>query len=295
MTTVIVINYHNEDLTIHFVKNELSKLDGSDFVVVVNNGATENSDLKLSKGLEALIIKDGVYQESKNGIYILSSIENLGFARGNNMAASFARENLNCDYFLFSNNDIRVVDSKTLDMLLRKYESIEKIGMIGPRVIGLKGELQSPEPYQSFWDRYVWMNLSKICMPPKVRRKRFNLDYSQVAREGFHYKVMGSFFLMSVKDFFDCGMMDPKTFLFCEEPILSERLKRIGKGVYYCPDTTVIHAHGATMKKTVGKGGVNRYMIESETYYYRHYKNVSSIVLCLGVMIHKLIMKLKRK
>lgn len=293
MTGVIVINYRNEDLTIHFVKKELSKLDGVDFVVVVNNGATEDTDLKLSKGLEALIVKDRLYQKSKNGVYILSSPENLGFAKGNNMAATFAKKYLNCDHFLFSNNDIRVIDNKTLDVLLRKYESISNIGMIGPRVVGLKGELQSPEPYQSFWDRYVWMNLSKICMPPKVRRKRFNLDYSQVAQEGFHYKVMGSFFLISAKDFFDCGMMDPKTFLFCEEPILSERLKRIGKGVYYCPDTTVIHAHGATMQKTVGKGGVNKYMIESETYYYCHYRNVPQIIIWIGVLIHKLIMKVK--
>ena len=83
MTAVIVINYRNENLTIHFVKKELSKLDGVDFVVVVNNGATEDSDLKLSKGLEALIIKDEAYQESKNGIYVLSSIENL-FCVGRN-------------------------------------------------------------------------------------------------------------------------------------------------------------------------------------------------------------------
>lgn len=293
MTTVIVINYRNEDLTIHFVKSEIAKLQGVDSVIVVNNGATDESDSKLSKELDAPIINDSVYQESKNGIYILKSPENLGFAKGNNLAAMFAEKHLNCDYFLFSNNDIQIVDTLSLNILINKYETIKNIGMIGPRVIGLRGEAQSPEPYQSFGNRFVWMYLSKLFLPPKIRRKRFHLDYSRTAQEGFHYKVMGSFFLMSVKDFFDCGMMDAHTFLFCEEPILSERLKHIGKGVYYCPETTVIHAHGATMQKTVGRRGVNKYMIESETYYYHHYRKVPHVIIRLGVWIHQLIIKIR--
>ena len=64
-------------------------------------------------------------------------------------------------------------------------------------------------------------------MSLKRKQMRFNLNYAQNAQEGYHYKVMGSFFMLRAKDFFDCGEMDPHTFLFAEETILTERsLKR---------------------------------------------------------------------
>ena len=57
---------------------------------------------------------------------------------------------------------------------------------------------------------------------------------------------MGSFFIVKTQDFINCGMMDPNTFLYAEEIILSEKLKKINKQVYYFPSVTVLHEHGQT-------------------------------------------------
>ena len=149
-------NYKNELLTADFVTKEIRKLQYKELsIVVVNNGATDESDSVLSKLLQAPVLGLGDYKASSNNTYILTSRENLGFARGNNLGAEFAKKHLKPEYLLFSNNDIQITQPDTIEELIITLEGHPEVGMIGPKVIGLKGELQSPEPYQSFWDRCI--------------------------------------------------------------------------------------------------------------------------------------------
>jgi GT2 family glycosyltransferase len=66
-------------------------------------------------------------------------------------------------------------------------------------------------------------------------------------------------------------MMDPETFLYSEEAILSERMKLIGKRIYYYPSVAVLHEHGNTTKKLFDKFKVRQLKFESDSYYYRKY------------------------
>ena len=56
-----------------------------------------------------------------------------------------------------------------------------------------------------------------------------------IPQEGFCYWVQGSFFIMRTSDFMEIDMFDPNTFLYGEEPILAEKLKRIHKRMYFYP------------------------------------------------------------
>lgn len=293
MTTIIIINYKNEQLTIDYITKELSKLTDRFNVIVVNNASTPESDHLLSCSLQAKLVSFESFEEASNGRYVVSSKENLGFAKGNNLGTEIAVKYLNPEYLLFSNNDILINETDIVCKMIAKFEKNNKIGILGPKVMGLQGELQSPEPYISFLDRYCWMYLSTPFISKKAKIKRFNLDYTKNAKEGFHYKVSGSFFMVKACDFMQCRMMDPQTFLYAEETILSERMKRIGKETYYLPTVSVIHAHGLTTKNTIGKKGINRYMIESEKYYYRRYMNTPKWKLFIGEMVYRLYCKFK--
>lgn len=296
MTAIVLVNYHTESLTAHFVNKELSKLSGKWSVVVVNNDATPESDTALHQMLDAPVLYEGKWDEMSStcGIFVLSSPENLGFAGGNNLGAKFAKEIIHPKYILFSNNDIQITLSYTIEHLANVMEHNQSIGIIGPRVVGLNGKAQSPEPYHPFWKRYVWMYLSTPFLSPTKKAEIFDLNYAEKAPEGYHYKVMGSFFMMRTDDFFSIDGMDPNTFLYSEEAILSERLKKIGKKVYYYPHVYVIHAHGLTTKKTIGKKAINQYMMESEAYYYHVYRHIPVWQISLGMAIYRLIYRLKK-
>ena len=292
-TAIIIVNYKNANLTIRFVNEELKKLSSPYTVIVVNNESCITEDSFLAEKLNGQVIHDIFQQPSKSKCFIISSKKNLGFAKANNLAFDFAMRYIKPQYVLFSNNDIQIRDNDTLSLLIQTLESDSKIGIIGPMIKGLKGELQSPEPYRPFWDRYVWMFISTPFISKEKKTQRFMLDYPQKAKEGFHYKVMGSFFLMKAEDYFKCGQMDPNTFLYSEETILSERIKAIGKSVYYYPKTCVIHAHGATTKK-IGNSKINKYKVRSECYYYRKYMKEPLWKLWIGTIIHEIILSVKK-
>ena len=56
MLSIIIINYKDEENTNHFVRNELCKIKTPHIVVIVNNSSSEESNIKLTNGLDAEII-----------------------------------------------------------------------------------------------------------------------------------------------------------------------------------------------------------------------------------------------
>ena len=283
MLAIIIVNYKSEARTVKYVEEELGKIGIPHVIVVVNNSATDESNQVLAKALNAPIVDaHEMLSTQGTGVYIVPHQDNLGFAKGNNLGAEFSMKNFDIDYFLFTNNDIRLESVNVVEKLLAKLEMLKGVGMIGPRVIGLDGKEQSPEPYYPFWKRYVWMYWMTPFLSTEKKIKLFQLDYPEKAKEGIHYKLMGSFFMVKADDFVSCGMMDSNTFLFGEEVILTERLKAIGKDVYYDPSVTVVHEHGATISNAFKQKRILRTQFKSESYYYRTYRGISQFSLWVG-------------
>lgn len=277
----IVINYKSEERTITFVKEELSKCKLRQVIVVVNNGASEESTYIMAQALDAHVVRN--YKEDINNdksIFIIHNIENSGFAKGNNLGVLFVINHFDCEHLLFSNNDIHIVDDFSIEKLIEKQKTLPDVGIIGPKVIGLDGHCQSPSDDIPFWTRMVGLKWERFI--PYLHIKMLNQDE---AKEGYYYRVMGSFFVCSTTHFLDCGMMDPTTFLYAEELCLAERMLRIGKRVYYYPAAIVLHEHGGTINKNMNFLKGQKILFESLSYYYRTYKKVSAISILLAKMI----------
>ena len=262
MIGIIVINYRSEEKTISFVKNEMSKVSSDNAVVIVDNGSTDESFTTL---LEAFKGWPSQY------VFVVPSKENLGFAKGNNLGAEVAINQFDPDVLLFANNDISLCSDDVVDRMALKLLSEPKAGALGPKVIGLDGGLQSPEPFIPFWKRHVSIYWSNLFMSKKRKAEVFGEDYAEKATEGWHYRVSGSFFMVRTSDWKACGGMDPNTFLYSEEMILSERLKKDGKGVYYYPEVAVVHEHGTTTRKYFDEHRIRMMKYRSECYYYKTY------------------------
>jgi GT2 family glycosyltransferase len=295
MLATILVNYKNDEKTISFAKNELNKIFLPNIIIIVNNSATAKSNQFLIENLNAELINDIEISPSiDKPCYIISHPENLGFAKGNNLGAKFVTTHFDISHILFTNNDIHFIDSNVVEVLISKLDSLNNaIVMIGPRVLGLEGQNQSPEPYYSFWNRYFWMYWATPLLRSNQKIKLFKMDYPDNATEGIHYKVMGSFFIIYAQDFINCGMMDPKTFLYAEEVILSERLKKINKSIYYYPSVSVLHEHGQTTSKYLNYKQMQYKRFASESYYYQYYKGVSRISILIGKISLMIYLKLK--
>ena len=263
MIAVIIVSYRSSLRTVKFVKEEVCKISSPHRVIVVDNGSTPESLRSLEEGLP-------------EGCIVIPSGENAGFAKACNIGASYAMENLfreghDDSYLLFSNNDIIFTDADAADRLAGRLASLPDVGIIGPKVIGPDGRLQSPEEFKSFWDKHVWVYWSTPFMSAARHAERFGYNYPEKAAEGPCYRVMGSFFMVRAADWKSCGGMDPGTFLFSEEAILSERMKKIGRKVWYFPQVSVLHEHGATVRKHYDEVKIRRMKFRSDCYYYRKY------------------------
>ena len=278
MLGIVIVNYQEYDRTERFIREELSRIGMPFKLVTVDNGGdpAQAESLRQQTGCEVIVRA------------------NDGFAAGCNAGAKVLCSNPDIDVLLFTNNDIHLASDDVVRRLIEKLEEYPSIGIIGPDIIGTDGKRQSPEPYMGLWKRYVWMYLSTPFLSREAKRRIFQLDYSEQATEGECYRVMGSFFMCPREAWVQAGGMDPHTFLYAEEPILSERMLRAGRKAYYLPSVTVIHEHGSTIKKHLDGRKSAWLQFQSNAYYYRTYKGYPAWQISLVGLIYRLILYIKR-
>ena len=274
MLGIVVVNYRDYDRTERFIREEVSRIRTPYRVVVVDNGGEAGKAQALKEGTGAEVLVRA----------------NDGFAAGCNAGAEALKD---AEVLLFTNSDLHLASDNVVDALMEKLSANPEIGVIGPEVVGLDGRRQSPEPYMGLWKRYVWMYLCTPFLTRKAKRRIFLLDYSEEASEGFHYRVMGSFFLCRRIDWEAVGGMDPHTFLYAEESILSERMKAIGKKVCFLPSVRVVHEHGATIRSYFDRRKTAWLRFQSDAYYYRTYKGCPAWQTTLAGWIYRLILSVK--
>ena len=272
MVGIVIVSYRSDDLTVRFVREDLSRISVPYEVVVVDNGETGSSAL----------------QEKLPEVTVLVS-ENRGYASACNLGAEWLRDQVHPESVLFCNNDLRFQSDRVVEALCVTLSAHPEVGAIGPCIVGPDGRRQSPEPYRGLWNRYVWMYVLTPFLSRDRKIRKFQLDYAEKASEGYHYKLMGSFLMVRAEAFFEAGCFDEQTFLYAEEPILSERLSRIGKRCWFCPSVTVVHDHGAVIGSSFKRTETDWMQFRSMAYYYRRYRGYPAWEISLVRMLYRLI------
>ena len=278
MIGIVIVSYRSDDRTVAFVREQLSRVDEPHRIVVVDNGASAEEAAALAARIpEAVVIP----------------AENRGFAAGCNLGARHLEKTVRPDYILFTNNDVEFPESGVVETLVRTAEAHPEAGAVGPAVVGLDGKRQGPEPYQGLWKRFVWMYLCTPFLSKSAKRRIFDLDYPEMAGEGPHYKLSGSFLLVRTADFLQAGGFDEKTFLYAEENILSDRFSRLGKCFYFVPSVRVLHRHGETIGASYDARRRSLLQYDSMGYYYRTYRGYPRWMVALVRRFYSLILRVR--
>lgn len=277
MVSIIIVNYKSEDLTIKFVKEELCKVVIPHQVIVVNNSATAESDLKLSKALNAEVIYN-LNQEidTTKTKFIVSEPDNLGFARGNNLGVLFSLKHFDVQFYLFSNNDLRFISNDVVEKLIAKLSELPNIGVIGPKIVGLDGLPQSPINYLSFFKKWFIGIYISPYVGTKLRKLIYGKNYNKFS-EGIYYSLMGCFLIVKKDDFLKVGMFDSNTFLYGEEVILAERMALINKKCYFLPSVEILHEHDQTIGTYFSDYSKFKMQFKNDIYYFKTHRNLSLI------------------
>lgn len=308
-----MVSYHNAEGTIKYITEQLSKLTDDYRVMIVAVDAEEEYGIHIAENCELEFIRDYKKINKSSKGWCVTVKENLGYAKGNNLGIKILKEiDIVFDYYLFSNDDVEILDFDILRKLGNVLEMDNSIGGIGPRVIGLDGKDQSPHrkyispQRQIGWKIFSFLrkkrncsvvysdNTKKMIVETSLERRNNNTvkealilaSKTPAPQKGFCYWVSGAFMMVKASKFDAVEGFDSRTFLYFEEVILAERFLKKGWKFAFEPSVGIIHYEGGS-STTVKSSKRNAIEMKSRMLYYREYKQVNRLLLLIYKLIEK--------
>lgn len=222
---MVILNYRDGERAIKLALN-CAEFKSIDKIVLVDNYSNDGSFEKMRK------ITD-------QKIEVIETFNNGGFAKGNNYGANYIIEKYNPKYIFFANTDTAFLE-QNITACLNALEKYPEIGLISTRMKGPDGKEQEgyfaiPTYHECIRD-YFYLGRRYYAKNEHYPNSFYNkVEHVEAVR--------GSFMFFRTEALKKAGMFDENTFMYCEESIISMRLKRVGYGVGLCTDQWYLHDH----------------------------------------------------
>lgn len=261
-TACIIVNY-NDAVTTRKLVSQIRDYKSLDFIVVVDNKSQDDSVLQLSDLVSEKVV---LLESSKNG----------GYGAGNNLGIKYAYENLKSDYVLIANPDVEFEESSLLklqDALTRNQNAAVSAGV------------QTNVDGRPWMDVPVWkyvLNMS-LFFDEWIHIRSYAKGHFENKKECSVYAVPGSMLLVDVKKMMSVGGYDEDFFLYYEEHVLAEKMKKAGYETIFLPDAGYIHNHHVSIRKAFKRWSPQRLLrCKSCLLFLKKYKQISSFSLLLA-------------
>jgi len=214
--SIIIPIYNKKEYTQKCLESIFSVGAKGDFeIIVVDNGSTDDSR-KYIKGLG-------------EKVRVVEHDNNLGFAKACNNGTKVAKG----EYLLILNNDTTVTPG-WLDVLVNELENNKQIGIVGSKLLYPNGTIQHAGVV---FDDKKWPN-HIYKMEPK------DGPYANKKRQ---FQALTGACLMIRSDVFNkVGGFDEAYINGLEDLDLCFKVKELGLGVLYCPESVIYHHESIT-------------------------------------------------
>ena len=284
MYSVIIVDYNSIKVTMEYIDTCLEKIvERSDLhFVVVDNMPQSRSEYILET---EMLLK--LHRKMYNGMKVLCTEykgtevnviltqKKLGYAKGNNIGIDFSDKEWEDPYIVISNNDIEFCGRISLHSMCEVLESNDRAAVVGPHIEDSNGNLQGPYQAGTAWESLVARPVKVLAEFVFGQKKAQKKTVPTFYPSGEYYWVSGCFFVAARERLRKAGNFDENTFLYGEEMILSERLKRVGYMMYYLNDIRIIHRCSETIGRSLKDFEAEETLYKSLYYYYREYKNTN--------------------
>jgi len=266
MIGIVILNYETWDVTLQCMES-IMEAENEEMIRIylVDNASTRKKPKEIDRFIE------------QHSVTYIETAENRGYAAGNNLGICQALKD-QCTYVLITNNDIRF-RSAAIHRMKQLLESSDRIGIVGPQVVGLDGIHQpSVAMYRTGMREIFHFYTGFRCFHRKAMREYQGMDQDAGGQYPV-YHVSGCCFLMNRKAAETLYPLDENTFLYDEELIIGIRMEQAGLQTWYCGTAVVEHHHGYTTQKN--SAFMQKCIRESEQYYCREYLKTGVLQRCL--------------
>lgn len=138
----------------------------------------------------------------------------------------------------------------------------QNIACVGPEIIDIDGFKTAP-----YIDRPNFTSLTFGIVHARNRRREY------IGKSLYVYRIFGCCMLLRNSSMQEVDCMDERTFLYCEEEILAEKLIKISKKIYYTSETNIIHLESMTVNGENGKRSIwkTKILLSSMNLYLKEY------------------------
>ena len=222
LISIVTVNYKQTEVTIQLM-DSLAKCTYPNIeIIVVDNGSNQ--------GLESVLKK------SYPNVKIITSIDNLGFAGGNNLGIEIAKGR----HVLFINNDTEVTPD-FLQPMVELLENDPKIGLVSPKLLYFDTENLIQYAGSTGINPYTGRG-EKIGSFQKDNGQFNDVRETQLGH--------GAAMMIPLDVIKKVGMMPDIFFLYYEEHDWCEAIKRAGYKVFYTGKSVVYHKESVSVGRT---------------------------------------------
>jgi len=232
--SIIIINYNTFQLTCNCIKSIEEKLKDVNYeIILVDNASTECNPIE--------------FKNKFTQIKLIHSLENTGFAGGNNLGI----ENASGEYILLLNSDTELINNApkiTLDYL----KAHEDTGMVTCQLLYPNGKIQ----YNTRRFRTITWELLEIfplylLLPKKKKEKLMLHHYFDHQSEMDCDWTWGAFMLFrkNIISRLPEKKLSTDFFMYCEDALWGWDIKQLGYKIHFMPQAKVMHIHKGSANK----------------------------------------------
>ncbi|MGV6831355.1 MAG: glycosyltransferase family 2 protein [bacterium] len=243
--SVIILNYNVSaflDLCLRSVTEALTHIDSE--IIVVDNNSTDDS-IQMVKEYYA-------------DVQLIENPNNDGFAKGNNLGFTSAKG----EYLCILNPDT-VVAEDTFIKALAEADSVDKLGILGCKLIDGKGQFL-PESKRNIPTPFISM-MKMIGISSSYYASKLDVN-----KTGNIEINVGAFMLMKSSLYKSLQGFDEDFFMYGEDVDISYRVLKKGFKNWYSGIIKVVHFKGESTRKD--KAYKERFFGAMQLFYKKHFK-----------------------
>lgn len=262
---IVVLNFNDYISTIEQIKR-VQACEAVDHLVVVDNCSTNESFNELEK------VHDGTWD-------LIRTDHNGGYAYGNNRGIDFLMNQYKVDIIGIANPDV-YFENHFIEAIKEDFRTYPQYTIIA----GIETDENGKVSTGSFWRDNAWLLLQQCKytevlpfiwkrLKRKIRKEPgYVADMLQKNSSIFSVEnVVGSLFFIKANEFIRVGGFDENTFLYMEEDILSQRIRKNGGKLAIDPKLRFIHLGSVSVNQSFSWREKRKIQDQSDLYFFKTY------------------------
>ena len=314
-TALIILQYNNYEDTINCIDSVLKYNTAPIKIIIVDNGSkrgnvVDQTDFLLRKkfGNDYTKLSDtSVSEGGLNKVSFVVSLYNSGYADGNNKGLKFAYTDSTINKVMILNNDVLFVED-IIPILSKNIENTLDCAIVSPILYTRdmeKIDYNCARKHSTIWEEIYYNFFNVICYDrvyKHLSKNRFLLKNAD-DRQLMPIELPSGSCMLINKDYFErIGSFDSHTFLYWEENILYEKIKKTGKRNYINKRCKCIHLGAQSTNSSQSNWFTFMCTVKSSIYYMKNYYDCNlfeyglfRISLYVNILLTKVKMFIKKR